>query len=211
MLTTICIAICFGSCIVNVCSPAPLIGIIDLVQWNQESSLETVLIFYGCCNKLPQTKCLKITHIYLTVSVDEKSKWARLGPLHGVCKLEIKAVVLTEGSREESASKLVQIIVQIQFLVFIWLVAPYSLLAVLIPSPIQGSLPATGSWVLPMPRTSDFSSATSLCLSLLLCEKTQCLRVQMITLSPPGPSGQSPYLNVWNLIYICKICSAIVT
>ena len=171
MLTTICIAICFGSCIVSVCSPASLIGIIDLVQWNQESSLETVLIFYVCWTNYHKLNALK-PHSFISLSVDEKSRWAWLGPLHRVCKLEIKAVVLTEGSREESASKLVQIIVQSQFLVFIWLVAPYSLLAVLLPSPVQGSLPATGSWVLPMPRTSDFSSATSLRLSLLLCEKT---------------------------------------
>lgn len=209
MLTTICIAICLGSCIVSVCSPASLIGIIDLVQWNQESSLETVLIFYGCWTNYHKLNALK-PHSFISLSVDEKSRWARLGPLHRVCKLEIKAVILTEGSREEPASKLIQIIVQIQFLVFIWLVAPYPLLAV-IPSPVQGSLPATGSWVLPMPRTSDFSSATSLRLSLLLREKIQCLRAQMITLNPPGPSGQSPYLNVWNLIYICKICSVIVT
>ena len=32
MLITVCIAICFGSCIVSVCPPAPLIGIIALAQ-----------------------------------------------------------------------------------------------------------------------------------------------------------------------------------
>ena len=56
MLVPICIATCFGNCTVSVCSPAPLTGIIPKI-WSsdiQEAVLETVLVFCGCSNKLPQ-------------------------------------------------------------------------------------------------------------------------------------------------------------
>ena len=127
MLVTICIAICLGRCTVSVCSPAPLIGII-LKVWSrdiQESFLESVLVFYDCCNKWPQIQCLKTTHIYLTVSVSEKSRWAWPGPLCRVSQAEIKAVFLTEGSGGKSASKLIQVVGQIQFLALVGLRAPF--------------------------------------------------------------------------------------
>lgn len=77
--------------------------------WIVESGWWNVLISYDCGNKLPQTRCFKITEtysvIYLKVSIKDSIKKSKVNCWQGF--------ITSEGSREEFALCVFQLLVAV--------------------------------------------------------------------------------------------------